>query len=163
MYYLPFSFNKDKPPFMPDGYPWMVSTDQHDSNWIWVDSVEELQDSFDLSEYIAYQEKLAFDRQQIEFREFGEILATSCIDAIGAKNLQLEKEGTPADTTKILQQMGAIKELLKAGSLKTARTIIGQITPLFPVYQEILINAQEEITSFLQGGGYESSSPGSEA
>lgn len=136
---------------MPEGFPWQVSTQQHNSNWIWVDDLDEFQDSFDLSEYTAYQEKLAFAKQQTEWREFGEDLAIVAIDAIGARNLELEALGTPADTTQLLQQMGAVKELLKAGSLKTARNLCLYLAPQFPQYNAIIQDVADRLTTFIQG------------
>lgn len=140
---------------MPLDYPWQISAIKHGDDWIFVEDVEALQNSFDLSAYNKWVNDQAYEQEQRSFREFGEILSKEAIDKVGGKNLELEALGTPADTTLLLQQLGNVKALLEAGSLKTARNLANYLMPSFPIYVEIFQYVADQITEFLQTNGYE--------
>jgi len=160
MYYLPYSKNPDRSHLVPGEYPWQVSNTKHSSEWIFVDNIEEFQNSFDLSAYSKWMNDQAYQEEQRLFREFGEPLAKEAVDRVGGKNLELEALGTPVDTTALLQQLSSVKALLETGSLKTARNLVVYLKPSFAFYEEVFQYVADSITAFLQGGGYESQSDG---
>lgn len=87
--------------------------------------------------------------QQCSQRKFGLALLTRAVDKIGARNLKLTREGTPADVAALANQMAAIKLLLEGGALKTARTVCTMIKPVFLLHEDILQEVINEINSFL--------------
>lgn len=87
--------------------------------------------------------------QQTSQRLFGMKLLTKAVDKVGARNLKLSRENTPADIAALANQMAAIKLLLEGGALKTSRTLCLAIKPMFPLHEDILQEVADEITIFL--------------
>lgn len=92
--------------------------------------------------------------QQTAQRLFGLKLLPSAVDRVGARNLKLAREATPADVVSLANQMASIKLLLEGGALKTARTVCLMIKPSFPLHADILQAVADEITNFLQTNGW---------
>jgi len=93
-------------------------------------------------------------RQQTTQRLFGASLLPLAVDKIGARNLKLARENTPADVTALAGQMASIKLLLEGGALKTARTICLAIKPSFPLHADVLQEVVDEINAFLIANGW---------
>ena len=92
--------------------------------------------------------------QQTAQRLFGLKLLPTAVDKIGARNLKIAREATPADVAALAGQMASIKLLLEGGALKTARTICVAIKPAFPLHSDILQEVADEITAFLSLNGW---------
>lgn len=93
-------------------------------------------------------------RQQNTQRLFGEKLLKLAIDKLGARNLKLARENTPADVAALAGQMASIKVLLEGGALKTVRSICNAIKGNFPLHSDILQFVIDEITNFLSENGW---------
>lgn len=92
--------------------------------------------------------------QQKAQRLFGLKVLTVAVDKVGARNLKLSREGTPADVATLGSQMASIKILLEGGALKTVRSICGAIKPMHPNHADVLDEVVAEITNFLQQNGW---------
>lgn len=92
--------------------------------------------------------------QQKAQRLFGLKILPLAVDKIGARNLKLSREGTPADVATLASQMASIKVLLEGGALKTVRTICTAIKPMHPNHEDVLDDVIAEITNFLQQNGW---------
>lgn len=92
--------------------------------------------------------------QQKAQRLFGLKILPAAVDKIGARNLKLSREGTPADVATLASQMASIKVLLEGGALKTVRSICGAIKPMHPNHADVLDEVIAEITNFLQQNGW---------
>lgn len=107
---------------------------------------------------IAPVQNMSFDEldayQQKAQRLFGLKILPLAVDKIGARNLKLAREGTPADVATLASQMASIKVLLEGGALKTVRTICGAIKPMHPNHSDVLDEVMAEITNFLQQNGW---------
>lgn len=95
-----------------------------------------------------------YDQQQRQ-RIFGQYLSPILVDMMGARNLQLALEGTSVNVSALLNSLNAVKALMETGALKTARTVIGSVSPSFPAYADIFTYAVNEITTFLAQNKYE--------
>lgn len=92
--------------------------------------------------------------QQKAQRLYGLKILTLAVDKVGARNLKLAREGTPADVATLGSQMASIKILLEGGALKTVRSICGAIKPMHPNHSDVLDEVIAEITNFLQQNGW---------
>lgn len=92
--------------------------------------------------------------QQTTQRLFGVKLLPTAVDKVGARNLKLDREGTPVDIVALSGQMTSIKLLLEGGALKTARMVCLGIKPMFPNHSDILQEVADEITNFLISQGW---------
>ena len=92
--------------------------------------------------------------QQTTQRLFGVKLLPTAVDKVGARNLKLDREGTPVDIVALSGQMTSIKLLLEGGALKTARMVCLSIKPMFPNHSDILQETADEITNFLINQGW---------
>lgn len=92
--------------------------------------------------------------QQKAQRLYGLKILTLAVDNIGARNLKLAREGTPADVATLGSQMASIKILLEGGALKTVRSICNAIKPMHPNHADVLDDVIAEITTFLQNNGW---------
>lgn len=92
--------------------------------------------------------------QQKAQRKFGVQVLEYALDAIGARNLKLTRESTPADVATLAQQMASIKLLLEGGALKTARTICLMIKPTYPNHADILQTVIDDITQFINKNNF---------
>lgn len=92
--------------------------------------------------------------QQKSQRLFGMKLLPMAVDLVGARNLKLSREGTPANVTALASQMQVIKLLLEGGALKTTRTVCESLKPSFPLHEDILQTVINEITNFLDSNGW---------
>lgn len=92
--------------------------------------------------------------QQKAQRIFGLKILTLAVDKVGARNLKLAREGTPADVAALGSQMASIKILLEGGALKTVRSVCNAIKPMYPNHADILQATADEITTFLQNNGW---------
>lgn len=92
--------------------------------------------------------------QQKAQRKFGVKVLEYALDAIGARNLKLTRESTPADVATLAQQMASIKLLLEGGALKTARTICSMIKPTYPNHSDILQTVIDDITQFINKNNF---------
>lgn len=92
--------------------------------------------------------------QQNDQRTWGESFAETIIDQVGARNLLLAQKGTTPNITSLLQNLLSVKELLKTGALKTAISVINQVKPYYPAYEDIFSLAVSDITTFLKSKGY---------
>lgn len=93
--------------------------------------------------------------QQKAQRQYGLYLLPIAVDRIGARNLKLARENTPANITTLASQMSSIKILLEAGALKTVRIVINSIKDSHPNHIDILEDVVASITNFLVSNGYE--------
>lgn len=100
------------------------------------------------------QDDMDFFQQKTQ-REYGLKLLPLSMDLIGARNLKLSREGTPADIASLASQMASIKLLMEGGALKTARDILIMIKPLYPNHEDILIYVINEINNFLTINGWQ--------
>lgn len=92
--------------------------------------------------------------QQKSQRLFGQKLLPLAVDKVGARNLKLSRDGTPANVTALASNMASIKMLMEGGALKTVRTLCGMIKPSFPAHEDILDWVSAEITNFLTNNGW---------
>lgn len=93
--------------------------------------------------------------QQTTQRLFGLSLLPKAVDKIGARNLKLDREGTPADVAALASQMASIKILMESGALKTVRMICTAIQPAHPNHADILQEVVVEISNFLALNDFE--------
>jgi hypothetical protein len=93
--------------------------------------------------------------QQYNQRVFGQKLAPILVDKMGARNLKLAAEGTVPNVSSLLNALGAVKALMETGALKTARGVMVQLRPSFPLYEDILNYAISDISNFLISMNYE--------
>lgn len=93
--------------------------------------------------------------QQTTQRLFGLSLLPKAVDKIGARNLKLDREGTPADVATLASQMASIKILMESGALKTVRMICTAIQPAHPNHADILQEVVVEISKFLALNDFE--------
>ena len=87
-------------------------------------------------------------------RVFGQNLAWSVVDAVGARNLLLVSQGTPVDVTSLMMTLKPIQDLLMSGALKTARTATTATKANFPLYLDIFDKVIAEISLFLEANNY---------
>lgn len=100
-----------------------------------------------LDEQDAYQQKAQ--------RLFGLKILPLAMDKLGARNLKLSRDGTPADVTTLASQMASIKILLEGGALKTVRGLCVSIKPMHPNHADILDEVIAEISNFLESNGWQ--------
>ena len=93
--------------------------------------------------------------QQTTQRLFGLSLLPKAVDKIGARNLKLDREGTPADVAALASQMASIKILMESGALKTVHMICVAIQPAHPNHADILQEVVVEISNFLALNNFE--------
>jgi hypothetical protein len=93
--------------------------------------------------------------QQQNQRIFGEKLAKTLVDEMGAINLELGLTGVNPDIISLLQTLGSIKTLLETGALKTARGALMVNKPQNGPYVSVFELGVDEITTFLGEMGYE--------
>lgn len=80
-------------------------------------------------------------------RVFGRGLGDQLIDRLGARNLILGK--TESQISATVQALAPISMLLQTGALVTSKTLITQIKPAYPEYQDIFDYAINQINSLL--------------
>lgn len=93
--------------------------------------------------------------QQKNQRLFGLKLSPILVDKMGARNLRMSLEGQTPNVSSLLNTLGMVKALAETGALKTARGVMMQVKPAYPLYSDILDYAITEITNFLVTMGYE--------
>lgn len=93
--------------------------------------------------------------QQKNQRVFGQKLSPIVVDKMGARNLKLALEGSSPNVGALLSALGSVKALMETGALKTARGVMVQVRPTFPLYEDILDYAVAEISNFLSNMNYE--------
>lgn len=95
--------------------------------------------------------------QQILQKQWGAPYVQGIVDMLGARNLDLAAQGITVNTAALLQSLGAIKELMNTGSLKTARSVVTQVrdSGAFTVYTDIFDKVIVDITDFLVTKGFE--------
>lgn len=93
--------------------------------------------------------------QQKSQRLFGLKLLPRAVDMVGARNLKLAREGTPANVASLATQMQTVKLLLEGGALKTTRTVCTALKPSFPEHSDILQFVMDEINNFLAEHGWD--------
>lgn len=93
--------------------------------------------------------------QQKNQRLFGQKLSPTLVDKMGARNLKMALEGQTPNVSSLLNTLGVVKALTETGALKTARGVMIQVKPAYPLYSDILDYAITEITNFLVTMGYE--------
>lgn len=120
---------------------------QPEVSWILSgNTLQSANSNMSLEEADAYQQKAQ--------RLFGLKILPLAVDKIGARNLKLARETTPADVAALAGQMASIKLLLEGGALKTARTICTAIKPSFPLHADVLQEVVDEINAFLTANGW---------
>lgn len=87
--------------------------------------------------------------QQTSQRIYGQRLLPIAVDLVGARNLKLSREGTPANVQALAVQMQTVKVLMESGALKTTRTVCESLKPGFPLHADILQYVIDDITAFL--------------
>jgi hypothetical protein len=97
-------------------------------------------------EYDAYRQKAQ--------REFGLKILPGLIDLIGARNLKLEREGTPVDVAAIGSALASVKLLLEGGALRTVCGLCTMFKASFPAHADILDYCIAEVTVFLNEKGF---------
>jgi len=93
--------------------------------------------------------------QQNHQRQFGEQLSKELVDLVGARNLELSFSGNTPNVSGMLTALGGVLSLMQTGALKTARTIIAAYAPSFPLHSDIMAEAIQKITAFLQTNGWD--------
>jgi hypothetical protein len=93
--------------------------------------------------------------QQKNQRIFGQKLSPILVDKMGARNLRMSLEGQTPNVSSLLSTLGVVKALAETGALKTARGVMMQVKPAYPLYVDILDFAINEISNFLATMGYE--------
>lgn len=93
--------------------------------------------------------------QQNSQRLFGEKLLKVAVDKIGARNLKLARENTPADIAALASSMASLKLLLEGGALKTVIGLCNAVKNNFPNHTDILQSVIDEISNFLNENGWE--------
>ncbi len=87
--------------------------------------------------------------QQTTQRKFGQQILIAAVDKVGARNLKLARDGTPANVAALGNAMASIKLLLEGGALKTARDVCSMIKPAHPNHEDILQSVVDEINAFI--------------
>ena len=87
--------------------------------------------------------------QQKNQREFGIELAANLVDLMGKRNLKMTFEGRVLNVSSLLQTLGSVKALMETGALKTARSVMSQVKPMYPLYTDILDYANDKISKYL--------------
>jgi hypothetical protein len=95
------------------------------------------------------------ETQQREQQVFGALLALEMVNKMGARNLALSQSGTSVNVSTILTNLAAVKALTETGALKTARSALQMYAPAMPLHADILAEAVQRITSFLQSKGWD--------
>lgn len=155
-WYKPESENPNKHPFMPEDFPWIVSSAFLDGAIeITQQDLDALISSIDLTIYNQeIQKEQNLKRQQAQ-REFGELLIPQLIDSMGERNLTLIQNGTSVDIAALAQDNAGIKLLIETGALSTARYVCSLLRAKYPTHDDIYGFVMDEITSFLISKGYE--------
>lgn len=95
------------------------------------------------------------DTQQREQQIFGAALCLEMVNKMGSRNLVLSQSGSAVNVASLLSSLSVVKGLLDTGALKTARSALQAYSPAFPQHSDIINEAINRITVFLQSKGWD--------
>lgn len=93
--------------------------------------------------------------QQTQQQVFGASLALELVNKMGARNLILSSQGSSVNVSSLLANVGTIRSLIETGALKTARTAMQSLLPLYPDYSDIFNFGIMQISQFLSSRGWD--------